>query len=199
MTPTWQAQRSSIRKNRGEIIALAAAGRTLTARQVLDGWRSDEAFRDLFVAELAASPYQAFFWEMPALSPVTLSEPFECAVIGSDALAHLRADDSEFAEHLTAARDSVASFANLSGDARLIAPARVSGADCYAHIAAFLRDGPRGQQHALLQRLADEAEHLLAAGRRFWISTSGLGVPWVHVRLDSYPKYYQYRPYARLI
>jgi hypothetical protein len=42
-----------------------------------------------------------------------------------------------------------------------------------------------------------EAEELLQAGRRFWISTSGLGVPWVHVRLDSYPKYYQYRPYAQ--
>jgi hypothetical protein len=65
MTPTWRAQRSSIRKNRGEIIGIAAEGRPLSARQVLDGWRSNEAFRDLFIAELAASPYPAFFWEMP--------------------------------------------------------------------------------------------------------------------------------------
>ena len=28
-----------------------------------------------------------------------------------------------------------------------------------------------------------------------WLSTSGLGVYWLHVRLDSYPKYYTYRPY----
>ena len=25
-----------------------------------------------------------------------------------------------------------------------------------------------------------------------WLSTSGLGVVWVHVQLDSSPKYYQY-------
>ena len=28
-----------------------------------------------------------------------------------------------------------------------------------------------------------------------WVSTSGLGVYWLHVRLDSYPKYYQHAPY----
>jgi hypothetical protein len=29
-----------------------------------------------------------------------------------------------------------------------------------------------------------------------WLSTAGLGVPWLHLRLDSYPKYYRYRPYT---
>ena len=28
-----------------------------------------------------------------------------------------------------------------------------------------------------------------------WLSTSGLGVYWLHVRLDTRPKYYQYAPY----
>jgi hypothetical protein len=28
-----------------------------------------------------------------------------------------------------------------------------------------------------------------------WLSTSGLGVYWLHVRLDTHPKYYQYQPY----
>jgi hypothetical protein len=32
--------------------------------------------------------------------------------------------------------------------------------------------------------------------RKLWLSTSGLGVSWLHIRLDSYPKYYQHRPYA---
>jgi len=31
--------------------------------------------------------------------------------------------------------------------------------------------------------------------RRTWLSTSGLGVGWLHVRLDSRPKYYTYEPY----
>lgn len=28
-----------------------------------------------------------------------------------------------------------------------------------------------------------------------WVSTSGLGVPWLHVRLDDAPKYYTHRPF----
>jgi hypothetical protein len=29
-----------------------------------------------------------------------------------------------------------------------------------------------------------------------WLSTSGLGVAWLHIRLDSTPKYYQHQPYT---
>ena len=32
-------------------------------------------------------------------------------------------------------------------------------------------------------------------GKRVWLSTSGLGVPWLHVRLDSEPKYYTWTEY----
>ena len=49
---------------------------------------------------------------------------------------------------------------------------------------------------ALLELSPREIEKRLAASRdRFWISTAGLGVPWVHVRLDRRPKYYQYDRY----
>ena len=30
-----------------------------------------------------------------------------------------------------------------------------------------------------------------------WVSTAGGGVAWLHVRLDSAPKYYTHRPYTR--
>jgi hypothetical protein len=192
----WQTQRSGIEDGRGEAIALIANGQPLTFADVIAGWSSDEAFRDLFIAELAASPYPAFFWELPPLSPATISAPFECVVIRSEALADMRADPSDFAEHLKPSAQVVVSFRNLGGDAVLIVPRQISGLDCYGHFAAFVREAPREQQHALFQILADETEKLLSAGRRFWISTSGLGVPWVHVRLDSHPKYYQYRRYA---
>jgi hypothetical protein len=29
----------------------------------------------------------------------------------------------------------------------------------------------------------------------FWLSTSGLGVYWMHVRIDVAPKYYTYAPF----
>lgn len=190
-------RRQRLKSGSGSIVRFAEDERRLTTGEVLEAWYGNEPFRDLFIAELAASPYRAFFWEMPPVSRELLAGPFECAVIGSEAFPNMRANDSDFAEHLIGAVDSVASFPNLGGDALLIAPSKLSGADCYAHFAAFLREGPREQQHALFQRLATEAEKFLNAGRRFWMSTSGLGVPWVHVRLDSCPKYYQHRPYTK--
>ena len=32
--------------------------------------------------------------------------------------------------------------------------------------------------------------------RRLWMSTEGSGVPWLHVRLDSRPKYYKHHEYT---
>ncbi len=192
----WTTQRQTIRENWGETISLSADGRVLSVVDAIAGWRDDAAFRDVFIAALAATSFSAFFWELPPLTRATLCDPFECAVIRGDALARMRADDADFVQHLRGP-EPVAVFPNLGGDALLIAPRRVSDADCYGHIAAFVRTAPDAQRHALFHLLARKTGEMLeTTGNRFWISTSGLGVPWVHVRLDSFPKYYQYRRYA---
>lgn len=51
----------------------------------------------------------------------------------------------------------------------------------------------QAQPQAPSQPEADAAN--VAAGTPVWISTSGLGVPWLHVRIDDRPKYYQHAPY----
>lgn len=194
----WTARRAPIGGMQGETIAIAAGKRALSVGEAIAGWRGDEAFRAFFIGELAATAFPAFFWEMPPVERGTLSNPFECAVIRGDALAHMRVEETDFASHLNGAGVvPVVSFHNLGGDALLLAPRRMSDANCYGHVAAFLRAAPAIQQHQFFQMLAREVDAMLDATRdRFWISTSGLGVPWVHVRLDSYPKYYQYRRYA---
>jgi hypothetical protein len=45
----------------------------------------------------------------------------------------------------------------------------------------------RATAETLLDRISDTPT---------WLSTAGLGVIWLHLRLDSRPKYYSYRPYA---
>ena len=192
----WRAARQKLDEPAGEIVKLAGGDRALSVSDVIALWRDDAAFRDFFVAVLAASPYPAFFWEMPPMDSNTLADDFECAILRAGALARMQADDTDFAEHLHG-EASVAAFPNLGGDALLIAPRKIEDAECYSHIAAFVRGAPREQWHALLRRLALEIEKRLCASReRFWVSTSGLGVPWVHVRLDRRPKYFQYRRYA---
>lgn len=36
----------------------------------------------------------------------------------------------------------------------------------------------------------------LGKGGTVWLSTSGLGVYWLHFRIDARPKYYQYSEFA---
>ncbi len=33
---------------------------------------------------------------------------------------------------------------------------------------------------------------------KVWVSTSGDGVSWLHLRIDTRPKYYQHAAYARM-
>lgn len=68
----------------------------------------------------------------------------------------------------------------------------------YAHLASFIRNSPYSQANSLWYTVAVVMhEKLLALNgdEKIWISTSGLGVAWLHVRLDTIPKYYNWEPY----
>ena len=69
------------------------------------------------------------------------------------------------------------------------------GKECGAHIASFVRGASRDQVHALFEEVGVAVEERLQEVSPLWVSTSGMGVFWVHVRLDTRPKYYTYVPY----
>jgi hypothetical protein len=119
------------------------------------------------------------------------------AVTESTALARARTDPSTFSQAFRDAGARVATFANLGGDAILVAPHPTHAPDS-PHLAAFVRSAPEGVIDALWCAVAVAMRDWLATRRRpVWVSTSGLAVPWLHVRLDRAPKYYSYRTYAR--
>jgi hypothetical protein len=193
----WRIERESI--GHVEKVRIVTGTGVLSFADVIAGWRGDERFRAFFIDALAATPFPAFFWEMPPVRQDTLERDFEYVAVRGDSLARMKADGSAFAAQLNAASESVISFPNLGGDALLVVPRPAGERQAYAHIATFSRSAPMEQKHALLRVLAVSIQSLLEKSRDFiWISTSGLGVPWVHVRLDSVPKYYQHKPYARI-
>ncbi|VTS07272.1 Uncharacterized protein OS=Blastopirellula marina DSM 3645 GN=DSM3645_29311 PE=4 SV=1 [Tuwongella immobilis] len=167
----------------------------MTVSQVLTAWRDTASWRDEWTAILAAMPFAAFRWELPPLTRQSLRMPFECVILNAPELHH-EADPSAFAEHLSQ-HASVAVFANLGGDAMLIAPTEQADRAAYPHLAAFVRTAPRAQIHDLWQTVAQQ---LLAhpGDSPIWLSTAGAGVPWLHVRIDRQPKYFRYSPYATI-
>jgi len=170
------------------------SGEPLTFANVFARWRGDAEFVVEFSRWLAIAPWAAAFWELPSLSRTTLTRPFECVLVDSPALAGTVANPSDFAAPFAQSVGEVACFDNLGGDARLIAPRPAGDDGACAHLLDFLREVEEPRCQALWQTLGLEIERRLDE-RPLWISTSGLGVPWLHLRLDRRPKYYTHAPY----
>lgn len=164
--------------------------------EMLNGLCSDAVFRTYFNQLLADAPFDAFFWEMPPLTAASIEQPFECVLVDSPVLAGVKADAGAFSEYFPQATDGVTGFANLGNDAWLIAPCPVGPRDVYPHLATFVRGASAAQQQAFW-KMTGEVVTARLSDQPLWVSTSGLGVYWLHVRLDSYPKYYTYHPYTR--
>jgi len=167
--------------------------RPFTTAQILQKWQSDAAFRTFFIELLANAPFEAYFWETPPMTQATLARPFEFVLVNAPQLARVSADRRPFAHYFN--HEPVVDFPNLGGDAHLVVPCPQKPADAFAHLAAFSRSAPLAQQHDFWQRVGLAVVNGVGE-RPLWLSTSGLGVYWLHVRLDARPKYYTFRPYA---
>jgi hypothetical protein len=142
-----------------------------------------------------SSSFAAFFWEHPPLTVERFSDNAEFVLIESASLAALKPDPGAFEQKFSEQSGDVIAFQNLSGDALLVVPRPLGRIEAYPHLAAFLRSAPDDQVLTLWKTTGQALRETLSP-QPTWLSTAGLGVPWLHLRLDTYPKYYNYRPYS---
>ncbi len=179
----------------GMLVRIDERDEALRFADVLRLWQQNASFRAFFLTLLAEVPFAAFRWESPPITESSVSRPFEFVVLDSPELS-VRPSAQAFAEQFAAVdgRADVISFANRGGDATLVVPRAIAPDNAYSHLAAFVRGAPPAQQHALWQKVGQLVEEQLAP-EPLWLNTAGAGVPWLHVRIDSQPKYYRYLPY----
>lgn len=178
-------------------------GVPLVWQDVLRGFRDEcRAMRQLFSDTLRQMPFDAFFWECAPVSGDSLEwRQFEFVALNAVCLAGASADGEPFSEHLERARGQMTAhvFPNLGGDSLLVAPAQaVENIRVYSHLASFCRGAPAEQQDALWREVGGALQRRLSgmgAHDSIWLNTEGSGVSWLHVRLDSRPKYYHHKPY----
>lgn len=174
------------------------SGRTLTRGQFVQRLARDGRLWSTLSAAVADAPFEAVFLELVPLSRDRSERAFGFVLVDAPSLAPLRADPRPFARHLSGAA-RVARFPNIGGDAMLVAPCPPAGgpADHGAHLASFVRRGDPDHVAALWREVGAALADRVAAApdRPVWTSTSGLGVAWLHVRLDTAPKYYVHAPY----
>ena len=192
----WKAKSETLSKSVSRTVLLTD-GVPLRYEQVILLWRDDESFCEFLSTTLAASPFEAYFWETPPITRATWGRPFEFVLVESGDLSGIQADPNPFQKKFDTndSPDYVVSFMNLGGDAMLVAPCPAAELSAYPHMAAFVRKAPRAQQNAFWRMVGEKLDSELGT-ELIWLSTAGLGVSWLHVRLDSRPKYYQHLPYA---
>ena len=193
----WTYRSEQLGSSREYRIAIDANTTPITYYDALLLWQVDAGFRSFFNGLLASSPFAEFRWETPPVAAATVNQPFEFLLIESPGLARTP-DDTAFREHFRSqAKESVVQFSNLGKDAVLIVPCPIGPSSAYGHLAAFVREAPESQQHALWN-LVGASMKLRLNTNPVWLSTAGAGVPWLHVRMDDQPKYYGYAPYRKI-
>jgi hypothetical protein len=193
----WNSRKEDLIGIRGLRFTIDRGSEPATFADVVSGWREDVSFRSLFNALLADAPFSAFRCETPPVTRATVTRPFEFVLLDSPCLAR-RPDPEAFAEHFAGATESgVVEFPNLGGDAIMIVPCPRSSNSAYVHLAAFVREAPESQRHALWQTVGEAMARRIGT-RPVWLSTAGAGVFWLHVRLDNRPKYYGFGPYRQI-
>ena len=193
----WGRQVEELDQGRTLHTRIVQHGRPLSFSAAIELLHINQAFRTFLVSVLTDCPFKGYFWEAPPVSRDTLDRPFEFVQLDGPVLCSLTPDPSSFDNQFrSVAEADVVSFANLSADAWLVVPCPIVEAAAYPHLASFLRLAPEHQIDALWSRLGvDFAQQLALHSNRLWLSTAGTGVPWLHIRLDSRPKYYQFNAY----
>lgn len=164
----------------------------------------DEVLQDAMSGALSSSGFAGYHFEsVPVTGAASSAVPYEFVLASSSSVARLtRADHKTFGSKFRAAKKPGAGavcFTNLGGDATLCAPMPSSTMppNSFAHAASFFSAASSAESRPLWSSVGSALLHHFEAAplRPVWLSTAGLGVSYLHVRLDSSPKYYVYTPF----
>lgn len=190
-------------------------GKNMSFKQTMELFvKMDVKFIELLNAVLTV--HEAVFWEC---IPVDFNSfgtlDFEFVVLPSKELSHRTVDMKPFREkfeNLITSEEqlgAIISFSSLNGDSLLVVPSPPISVEHFnnnndryqmmTHLASYLRESSFDHVCSFLRTVGERFTERLTtgvdSGSKLWLSTSGLGVSWLHVRIDTIPKYYNYLPY----
>ena len=178
-------------------------GQLIPYAEVLNLWQYESNFHSFFISVLAESPFSAYRWETPPIRKDTVKRQFEFVLVNSPGLA-TKPDQMTYRDYFTSddVNNGIVVFENLGKDAILVVPSPIdssatsdgTGFSDYSHLAAFIRSAPDTQKQALWRTVGQTVQQKIS-DNPLWVSTAGGGVAWLHIRLDSRPKYYSYEMY----
>ena len=118
---------------------------------------------------------------------------FRQDLIRDHALDVIQSNPAQFSAHLTQVnkKDVSATFPNLDGSCTLVVPVVHTHHD-YSTLYDFVRHASNSVQIQFWRDVSGAIQRLAFRhpNERIWVSTHGLGVPYLHIRICKQPKYY---------
>lgn len=159
------------------------------------------SFNSFILTNILKKFHSSFYFECIPINKENLNNIiFEFMIIKAPELDYLQLDQNSF-QNKFILNEKVISFNNLGGDASLIVPCpnKNESNEYMRNIHTFITHASddliellwKKVAEVMIQRLEDNIDQPI------WLSTCGNGVYWLHVRLDSYPKYYSWVPYKK--
>jgi hypothetical protein len=180
------------------LLQLQENGQPLSFAKVIQRWRENEPFREFYTTTLLKHGGSGCFWEHPRLNKSTADQAYECVITQTDAFSTRTANFGPFSRAVSPGK-RISIFPNLSGEALLVVPNQsdkisFNGRD----LISFLHTAPDDLVHDLWKIIGQETATAISSEAPFqYLSTHGLGVLWLHVRLEQGPRYYHHRPYRK--
>ncbi len=168
----------------------------LTFKEVFKLWSNNPEFIAFYKAELIKLNYEAFYWEHPAINKEFLERKYECIIQRSRPLEHLPINENAFKDYIHM-NEQVTNFMNLGKNARLVVPTKKTERDIYNHMGKFIRFAKKEQITEVFKKVGESMLEEIESQKLIWLNTAGLGVIWLHIRMDTRPKYYKTSKYKR--
>ncbi len=178
-------------------LVVRADGVALTQNQIRSNLATNAGIQSALTGGIVQIPFAALYLECSPFAPTTGDKPFECVAINATPAFNGAANSAAFDTHFVGVPhdQTIVSFENLGKDAILVVPKPIAANAVYYHLKSFLNGAPAAQTAELWATTGRDLDAQLAKGKTIWLSTHGTGVPWLHVRLDTTPKYYSYAPF----
>lgn len=133
---------------------------------------------------------KAFYYETTCITK-SMKGDYKAKFIPNTALSKMTQNYKPFLQHIQNANNRyVVSFLNLSKRALLVIPVPRVGKQ-FTTIKDFIDNASNLQQRHFWKEAAHLIQRSLQTHNKLWVSTHGSGVPYFHLRIESFPKYYQ--------
>jgi hypothetical protein len=153
-------------------------------KSVLNRWRNGKPLK------YPKKCKNAFFWETSPISNNS-TDNYSENFIETSAFNGVRQNYLAFLNHIKKSKNKyTVSFNNLSGSSLLIIPYPKNGKN-FTSLKDFIDNASDTHQKQFWKCVAIRVEQMLKNHNKVWVSTHGTGVPYLHVRIDTNPKYYQ--------